>query len=225
MSTEEYYGSANPHVLEHIPLQAKVVLEVGCGSGALGQAYKEQNPTCCYIGVELFEPAAEIARRHLDRVVCGDVERLSLDAVLKPGEQPDCLIYGDVLEHLQDPWRVLREHATFLADNGAVVACIPNVQHWKAFIRLFFGDWHYSAHGLLDKTHLRFFDYDSVIKLFTQAGLSIENLFARRFDLPEQERVLKVLLEAADKLGIKNLNDFERKASAMQYVVIASKKK
>lgn len=138
MSVDQYYGNVNQSLLEHIPRQAKFLLEVGCGSGELAKAYKTMNPSGYYIGIELFDQAAELARQHLDRVICGDVEKMSLSEALLPGEQMDCLIYGDVLEHLRDPWQVLREHVGYLAPGGSVVACIPNVQHWKTFGRLFY---------------------------------------------------------------------------------------
>lgn len=225
MQNEQYYGNVNQSLLKHIPSQAKILLEVGCGSGELAKAYKLTNPAGYYIGIELFEQAAELARQHLDRVLCADVEKLSLSEALLPGEQLDCLIYGDVLEHLRDPWQVLREHVDFLATEGTVVACIPNIQHWKTFGRLFFDKWQYAESGLLDWTHLRFFSLEDIIKLFIDAGLSVDLIYSRVFDLEGQERMRKILMEAAKQMGVADLANFQRRIDAIQYIVVARKKK
>ena len=223
MSVENYYGNVNHSLLQYMPSAAKVLLEVGCGAGELAKAYKLTNPKGYYIGIELFDQAAELARQHLDRVICGDVEKMSLAEALLPGEQVDCLIYGDVLEHLRDPWQVLRDHVGYLAPGGSVVACIPNIQHWKTFGRLFFDKWQYSSSGLLDKTHLRFFALEDIIELFTAAGLFVDRIYSRVFELPGQEKTQKVLMEAAKQLGVADLANLQRRLSAIQYVVVARK--
>ena len=57
---QSYYRNVNPDLLDRIPLNAKAVVEVGCGTGALGGAYKLRNPQVHYIGVEaMSEPAAQ----------------------------------------------------------------------------------------------------------------------------------------------------------------------
>ena len=43
----------------------------------------------------------------------------------------DCIIYGDVLEHLRDPWALLAIQVTRLAPGGVVLICMPNVEHWS----------------------------------------------------------------------------------------------
>ena len=39
-----YPDVANPDLLERMPLDARVVLDVGCATGALGAEYKRRNP-------------------------------------------------------------------------------------------------------------------------------------------------------------------------------------
>ena len=69
----------------------------------------------------------------------------------------DCLVFGDVLEHLVDPWAVLARLARLVCDGGQILACIPNVQHYSVIVSLLRGKWDYQDEGLLDRTHLRFF--------------------------------------------------------------------
>ena len=80
---QSYYRNVNPDLLDRIPLNAKTVVEIGCGSGALGGAYKLRNPQVYYIGVEaMSEPAAE-ASNVLDQVIVGNAEDPFLFGVSK----------------------------------------------------------------------------------------------------------------------------------------------
>ena len=102
-----YYSNVNPDLLRQIPVTARRVLEIGCGSGALARAYRARNPDCAYFGVELFETVAREAEAAVDHVICGDIETAYVMARLdaaRAGASFDTLIFGDVLEHLRDPW-------------------------------------------------------------------------------------------------------------------------
>ena len=43
----------------------------------------------------------------------------------------DCVVFADVLEHLRDPWAVLRRCREALRSGGHVVASIPNVAYYR----------------------------------------------------------------------------------------------
>ena len=78
------------------------MLDVGCSTGALGVAYRRLNPRARLLGIEKDPAAAELAAQRLDAVAAVDVEQDPLPFEL---DRPiDCIIYGDVLEHLRDPW-------------------------------------------------------------------------------------------------------------------------
>ena len=124
------------------------------------------------VGVELFESAAEKAAAVLDRVIVGNVEQIDL-----PYENYfDCVIFADVLEHLVDPWRMLRRAKTLLRRDGVIVASIPNVQHSRVLINLFFGRWEYEQFGIMDSTHLRFFTRKSIDTLFQSTGYELRRV-------------------------------------------------
>ena len=38
------------------------------------------------------------------------------------GEQFDCVIFGDVLEHLFDPWAVIEKVKPYIKENGVILA-------------------------------------------------------------------------------------------------------
>jgi SAM-dependent methyltransferase len=164
-----YYGGCNEHLLSAIPMAAKRILEVGCGEGYLGARLKERNPDCKVFGLEREPAVASRAAERLDQVFMRDVE--SEDPPLAP-ETVDCILYGDVLEHLVAPDAVLARHRRLLSPQGVVLCSVPNVQHHSLLAALLSGDFQYTAAGLLDATHLRFFSYSTFFKLLLDAGYS-----------------------------------------------------
>ncbi len=166
-----YYDQARPEVAALVPPKCRRVLDVGCAGGELGRLLRERGHHVT--GIELVPEMAERARCHLDRVVTADVER---DGFPFPPSSFDALVFADVLEHLVDPWRVLGEAVTVLADDGVVVASIPNVQNLDVLRRLLRGRWDYRERGIMDFGHLRFFTLHSIRALFAQAGLTLDHV-------------------------------------------------
>jgi SAM-dependent methyltransferase len=166
-----YYEQARPEVAALVPPECRCVLEVGCAGGELGRLLHAQGHHVT--GIELVPEMAERARRWLDRVEMADIEK---DGFPFPPASFDAVIFADVLEHLIDPWRVLREAVDVLAEGGVVVASIPNVQNLDVLRRLLCGRWDYRERGILDLGHLRFFTLHSIRGLFVQAGLRLEHV-------------------------------------------------
>lgn len=204
-----YYGRINQRLADLIPPKAKRILEVGCAAGYLGAWLKEQDPSREVIGVEAFPSAANEARRRLDVVIEGDVETLSLPY---PDGYFDCILYGDVLEHLQNPGAVLAAHRRLLAPDGEVLVCIPNVAHWSVLRELLAGSFTYQDEGLLDRTHLRFFTQKSFAALLTGAGL--QPVEAQTIDVPNPQMAAALRLMALSQ-GIDN-PELEAQSNAYQ---------
>ena len=61
-------------LLARIPLSARTVLEVRCGTGTLAAAYRAMNPTARLLGIESDPSAAVVAAAHLDQVSSVDPE-------------------------------------------------------------------------------------------------------------------------------------------------------
>ncbi len=215
-----YFQRVNRDLLDRIPLTSKTVLEVGCGSGALGAAFKQRQPKVRYLGIEaMAQPAAE-ARQVLDHVVQGDVEDPSLNV---PTCAPlDCLIYGDVLEHLRDPWTCLKRQSQLLSDDGVLLACIPNVQHWSVLLELLNGHWPLRDEGLFDRTHLRWFTRNGIEAMIQEAGLHLHDWHPRIFQADKAKEFTNRLRPALDSFGIKPA-DFLQDSSPLQYVIRAGK--
>jgi 2-polyprenyl-3-methyl-5-hydroxy-6-metoxy-1,4-benzoquinol methylase len=157
-------------MLGYIPKEASIILDVGCAVGSFGKLIKSQC-LCEVWGVEINEYAASVAAQKLDKVICGAFdEKLDL-----PKSNFDCIIFNDVLEHLVDPFSALLFAKTLLRDGGKVVASIPNVRYFDNMWRLLVDrDWEYTQSGILDRTHLRFFTHNSIVKTFNDLGYDIE---------------------------------------------------
>ena len=67
--TYDYFDNINQDLLDRIPQSASRILEVGCGSGALGAAYKTLNPISTYVGIEYVSQAAQVAQDRINHVV------------------------------------------------------------------------------------------------------------------------------------------------------------
>jgi SAM-dependent methyltransferase len=175
-------AGANPYLFRAVPTTARRILDVGCNTGLLGAALKEQDPRRIVFGIERDPPAAARAAERLDRVFTLDVE--AGDPPLQAGSL-DCILYGDVLEHLHNPVDVLRRHRRLLAEAGLILCCLPNVGHHSVLATLLRGDFQYTDAGLLDATHLRFFTYATALKLLLDAGYSPDLLDTIRVPCPE----------------------------------------
>ena len=105
------YGYVRSDFLELIPKNAKKILDVGCDKGLFGKQLKELNNEMEIIGVEKDEEKYNVAIKNLDDVILGDIEEVKLPF----GEGYfDCIIVGDALEHLVNPWKTLEHLRRFL---------------------------------------------------------------------------------------------------------------
>ncbi len=165
-----YYGNPREDMLKYIPQSTKRSLEFGCGCGGFSALLKKALGVEAW-AVEIEQQSAKIASQNLDKVINSDALE-SLDKL--PQNYFDCIIFFDILEHLIDPYNLLNEVKTKLTTNGVIVASIPNVRYYRTFIKfVLHGNWDYEDHGILDKTHLRFFTYKSIRKMMRDLGFDI----------------------------------------------------
>lgn len=167
----DYYSRPRDDLFRLIPkTPGLAVLEVGCGEGELGRRLKECNQIV--YGIERDPSAARAAASVLDHVYVGNVEELEFNL---SDEFFDTIILGDVLEHLIDPWELLAKIRKYLKKEGIIISSIPNLQYFPILWDLIRGRFKYQAHGILDRTHLRFFTAKEVRKLFSDTGYKIIN--------------------------------------------------
>jgi 2-polyprenyl-3-methyl-5-hydroxy-6-metoxy-1,4-benzoquinol methylase len=210
----------NPDLLRLIPAASASLIEIGCSSGALAREFKKLHAQSNYLGIDIDERNVELARRHCDETRALNIEQVG-DTFYDAQRARDCWIFGDTLEHLQDPWKVLRSIRRVIPAEGSVVACIPNAQHWSLQVRMSVGDFRYEDSGLLDRTHLRWFTRQTILEMFANTGFQVVEGFPRIFDEPDRERFIPVIAMLAKTAGA-DPSMAMKDAMPFQYVVRAS---
>lgn len=125
----------------------------------------------------------------------------------------DYIIFADVLEHLYNPQKVLENVKEYLKDDGYVLSTIPNVMHFSVVKQLINGRWTYEEAGILDKTHIRFFTKDEIIKLFDKSGyidIGIGNI--KSYVSLEDKKFI-------EQIGKISVNQVEDELETYQYLV------
>jgi SAM-dependent methyltransferase len=207
--------SVDEDLLDRIPLSARVLLDVGCGTGTLAAAYRHLNPRARLLGVERDAAAAAIAATRLDEVAVGDVEANPLP--FQPEGGIDCIIYSDVLEHMKDPWAVLAAHAKAMNDDGVIIARIPNVEHWTFAERLLRGTWDYDPAGLMDRRHLRWFSLETMHRAIGKLGLIACDVHPLIVDADQSAAFANALAPSLRALGI-DPKSYADRARPLQYI-------
>jgi SAM-dependent methyltransferase len=165
------YSGSRLDIAGLVPHSATQILDVGCARGELGSTLKERADQIEITGIEMSPALAHEAQGRLDNVLICTVEA-ALGQL--PDASFDCVIFGDVLEHLVNPYAVLASVKPKLRRHGVVVASIPNVRHHRVLRSLILhGRWNYGEGGLLDSGHLRFFTLSGIQKMFTWAGYDV----------------------------------------------------
>jgi 2-polyprenyl-3-methyl-5-hydroxy-6-metoxy-1,4-benzoquinol methylase len=186
-----YFQGTREEMLKYIPKSVRRTLEVGCGFGGFSALVKEKFGAETW-AVEVDKEAAQEAAKKLDKVINSDIVE-ALNQI--PDNYFDCVIFLDILEHLIDPYSLLVSMKQKLTDEGVIVTSIPNVRYYRNYIDFAIkGNWDYQDAGTLDKTHLRFFTYKSILKMFEQLGFEVlvmEGIHATR---NKKLRLLNILL-------------------------------
>lgn len=176
----DYYGETRADLIPYLPVDAKDVLEVGCGRGFTGRLIQQQLG-CRVTGVELHPEIAAEAARHLSRVITGDILSVDVDG------RYDAIVASELFEHLADPDAFLLKMMPLLKPGGVIVLSVPNVGHYSVVEDLLAGRWDYVPAGLLCCTHLRFFTRRTLTDLM--ARLQCEATIVPQItELPERFR-------------------------------------
>ncbi|MEG3638644.1 class I SAM-dependent methyltransferase [Magnetococcus sp. PR-3] len=219
MQQTPMHDRPNPDLLAMIPPHAQRILEVGCSSGALAKAHVAQHPQCDYVGLDVDPEYVQVAQQFCRESYVLDIEKA--DAFFyKHYADRECWIFGDALEHLKDPWAVLQKIRGVIPQQGCVLACIPNAQHWSLQLKLATGQFHYQPQGLLDRTHLRFFTRQTMVEMFESSGFQVAQVVPRIFPEPQRQTVLPIIGQLAALTG-QDARQAMEAATPMQYILKA----
>ncbi|MET0067263.1 MAG: glycosyltransferase [Candidatus Thiodiazotropha sp.] len=214
----EVENNSHTQLIRRIPVGSRV-LELGCATGYMAD-YLQRERQCTVVGVEMDRVMANKAKQVCDRVIVGDVQK---DQWLKTlgDERFDIITCADILEHLRDPFALMKKLPGLLSEKGRLLASLPNGAHAALRLELLEGRFTYEDTGLLDRTHLHLFNYHSLRELFTRAGFRVEELSYTFHDMADEEieRRLQNLGMAVSERGLANFHTPE--AAAFQFIVSA----
>ena len=133
------------------------ILDVGCGTGYFIESAVER-----YEAWGVDPSSTAVAMCH-ERGLGNVVEGSAYDLSAVEARRFDGVFFLDVLEHLDDDARALREAVRVLRPGGVIIATVP------AFM------WLWSGHDVVNH-HRRRYRLRQIEKLFLDAGLAIERL-------------------------------------------------
>lgn len=185
-----YYSGQREDLVNLVPESALNILDIGCAKGGFGSLIKQKRADIHLTGVEMNSTMAQIASAYYDQIYNMKVEDVDF---MTNFDHINC---GDIIEHLYEPWQMIKLFYTLLKKDGSLVISIPNAGHWTIVNDLANGRFEYLPVGLLCLTHIRWFTEESIKAALYDAGFEIE-LFLREQipPTPEGEKFVQLLCE------------------------------
>ena len=211
------YNAINQPVFQQIPQKASRILDIGCGSGSLGKAIKQNlNSECEVVGITYSKDEADLASQSLDTVIVADINALDLSTLGKF----DCIICSHILEHLYNPEKLLIELHSNLTKEGRLIVALPNTLFFKQRWEFIKGNFKYTDGGLMDKTHFRFFDWETAYQLLIQTNWIVTQRFADAyFPLPLIRKFVLPVATLLDRFVARNFPSL----FGTQFILVAKK--
>ncbi len=214
----DYYGHQRREIINFIvsdhpdPRDKFTVLECGCGMGSTLLLIQYLYPNAGVYGIELMEKPAKLGKT-LCNIVQGNVEHMDLKNIV---QDVDYVIFGDVIEHLVDPYGMLCKCHDILKKDGQILASIPNIMHHSVIVPLLKGFFDFEKEGIRDYTHLHNFTYDNIICMFQDCGYTVgDDMF---YIMREREDWIDGLDEE-DKEWVRALVECNRTAPKEQFSI------
>jgi len=111
-------------------LKQASVLDVGCGGGLLAEAMAYQGAQVTAIDID--EQAIAVATQHaLQQQLTVDYQCVDIQTLLEHPARYDLIVCSEVLEHVDEPARVIQAAAQLLNDSGCLVVTTINRTWWS----------------------------------------------------------------------------------------------
>lgn len=143
------------------------VLDIGSGEGAWAGLLRRAG-AARLVSIEPDPTTAAVARSRYDLVLGEPIEDVKAHEIARA----DLIVAADCLEHMTDPWAVLRYLRAAASDRARLAISVPNLQYLgilaPAMLR---GRFDYSdSGGLMDRGHIRWFTRASMKKALEECG-------------------------------------------------------
>lgn len=109
----------------------KSILDIGCGDGYLLNLIFQQNPNSTLFGIDVYSKPKNFKGNYKK----GDITK----GLPYKDNQFDCVILGEVIEHVPNPDFILREIHRVLKKKGIFIISTPNLASWANRILLLIG--------------------------------------------------------------------------------------
>jgi len=206
-------------LLDFLPPNAQLLIDVGCLNGSTGYYYKRINPQSFYWGILINSELSSEITKGLDQIILSSIDQLETIPLELEEQTVDCLIYDGILPQIRNPLKVLQYHTRWLKDQGQVLAYIPNSQYWRNIINLLQGKAEISVQ---DNTDYRGLTLETIQKIFWEAGLYIYEIQTRGKKDQEFQKFLELVNPLQDALGLDS-SRFVTQTAAEFYIVRAIK--
>ena len=180
-------------MVQKIPLEAKTLLDVGCGRGRNLTAFAKVIPSARLVGTDIAPSAVEYIRGlGFEGQVCDA-------SVALPFENGffDVVTCGEVLEHVVNTDRLLEEVSRTLRPDGLMILTTPNLAYFPNRLLLLLGIQpiftetslkrnmgrmtRWLGQGNPTQGHLKIFTLPALKELLRDRGFAIQSIEGYRF--------------------------------------------
>jgi len=169
----EYFEDLNLGLTKYTP-KKKLILDVACGQGTLGEYYRKKGNVVW--GIDWSKDTIEVNNQRLDKYINEDITNFEKVRKSLGKRKFDVIVFADVLEHIYDPIGTLKFYLDFLKPDGKIYISVPNFVVFNTRLQLLFGNFNYWLAGTQEKTHVRIFTQNNLKKLVKESGLQLEKL-------------------------------------------------
>lgn len=194
------------------------VLDVGSACGQFAQILKEHK-NCKITGIEYDNESIEIAesKNVFEKIHQLDLNNFDINRFRDLFGYFDYIVFGDVLEHLLFPEKILADFKKLLNPGGKFIVSLPNAAHATVKINLLIDKFEYEEIGILDKTHIKFFTHKTIPAFLASVNLKMEKfgytvMHVKRHSAEEN---LSALPDSVKKFIFKNNYSY-----VLQYVIL-----
>ncbi|MEM4391117.1 MAG: methyltransferase domain-containing protein, partial [Candidatus Diapherotrites archaeon] len=187
-------------------LNGKKVLDCGCGNGFLLALLSKKNPSAVLFGIDPVKKFCKNAKNKLGNIAI--IKQGSIYKVPFKNNFFDVIIVTEVLEHLKNPIKGLRELSRKIKKNGKIIVTIPNGSAFNAtkkigentsskILNYMLLPWEHPKKSIQPIDTL--YDYDEILDLFKRSGFRIKRVFGYDYfpylyNIPKINQIFSILL-------------------------------
>ena len=147
-----------------------IILDLGCGDGSFSE-YLKKNTKCLITGFDINrikKKKKSVFKKFITHNLNLGLPKINLTKF-------NYILLLDIIEHLDDPDKFLNQLSVKLKNNHntKIIISTPNIAFFLIRLGLLFRSFNYSERGILDKTHKRFFTYNTLRKSLKKINFKI----------------------------------------------------